>query len=136
VASFKGGVSGAAPLQVQLSMPANSVGRVLDYAAAGENAVGSASRPVLSRPSTLGSGSGTAVPMDGYSTAQGVVVTSFSSAPTLPVVGSGALNLPIRVRWAAPREQSFVIYGGGGALLYAAASGGHAWTGSMIWEEA
>ncbi len=142
---FEGGAAGQAPLQIQLSTTASgdgSVAVVVGYRATGESATGSASRPILSRPSTLGVGSTTvsnlrSVPV-GVTPACNLLA-SFSSAPSLPGVNEGTFNLPIRISWLTNPEDGIVVGSQGaeaGLLLYASASGGHTWTGSIVWEEA
>lgn len=135
-AKYRGSVSGAAPLEIQLTASANHPVYVTGFFACGENASGSASKPVLTRPSTPGTGTGTAVALSQSTpAATATLVTSFSGAPSLPAVNVGAFNLPIRLRWTASPGQEFVLGVGGSGLLYAYASGGHTWSGELHWEE-
>jgi hypothetical protein len=133
---YKGGISGASPLEIQLSADATHPLYVVGFSAMGENASGSASKPVLTRPSSPGVGTGSALPLSPSSpTASGSLVTSFSSPPSLPSVNVGAFNLPLRLRWMASPGQEVVLGVSGSLLLYAYASGGHTWSGELLWEE-
>lgn len=133
---YKGSVTGAAPLKIQLTASSSHPAYVTGFFACGENAAGSASKPVLTRPSTPGTGSGTAVALSvSAPTATATLITSFSGAPSLPIVNVGAFNLPLRLRWYATSGQEFVLGVGGSGLLYASASGGHTWSGEINWEE-
>lgn len=132
---YKASVAGAAPLQIQLTATSIPI-FVTGFYACGESGSGSASRPVLSRPSTPGTGSGTAIPLSvSAPAATATVITLFSTGPTLPVVNSGAFNLPMRVVWNAAPKQEFVLGLAGSGLLYADASAGHTWSGELCWEE-
>jgi hypothetical protein len=132
---FRGGISGAAPLQIQLGTTSTGWALIRETYACGENALGSASRPTLSRPSVPGVGTGASQSTDGRFTAQSSIVTAFSSAPSTPSVSSGTFNLPIRETWHAPPGGAFVVGASGFALFYAAAAGGHTWTGNIVFEE-
>lgn len=133
---YKGSVSGAAPLEIQLTASSSHPVFLTGFFVCGENASGSASKPALTRPSIPGTGSGTAVAISPSSpAASATLITSFSGAPSLPAVNVGAFNLPIRLRWTAGFGQEFVIGVGSSGLLYAAAGGGHSWSGEITWEE-
>lgn len=133
---YKGSVSAAAPLEIQLTASSSHPVYITGFFACGENALGSASKPVLTRPSTPGTGSGTAVALSvSAPAATASVITSFSGGPSLPAVNVGAFNLPLRLRWHATLGQEFVLGVSGTGLLYAYASGGHTWTGELLWEE-
>lgn len=133
---YKGSVSGAAPLEIQLTASSTYPVFLTGFFVCGENASGSASRPILTRPSVPGTGTGTAVAISPSSPdASAILVTSFSGAPSLPSVNVGAFNLPLRLRWAAGFGQEFVIGVDGSALLYAYAGSGHTWSGEITWEE-
>lgn len=144
MARFEGMASGAAPLQLQLSTTATgagSVALVVGLRAEGENALGSASHPVVYRPSTVGTGTGvTAEVRSMPATAANACtfLTTYSGAPSTPTLTSGSWNLPMRVSWVAPPTEAIVV-GNQGAIaalgLYALASGGHTWSGAMVWEE-
>lgn len=135
---YKGGVSGAAPLQMQITAHVSNPIRVVGFFVCGENSSGSASKPVLTRPSSPGSGTQvTAEKLSPSAPVSGAyLATSFSSPPSLPSVNVGAFNLPLRIRWTAALGQEFVVAQQKDVLLYAYASGGHTWTGEIIWEEA
>lgn len=141
---FEGGAAGQAPLRVQLSTTATGAGSVaivVGYRATGESTTGSASRPLLSRPSTLGVG--TTAGSDIRSIPSGAtpscnLLTSYSSAPTVPPSTEGTFNLPVRISWLCNPEDGIVVGSQGAVaaiLLFASASGGHLWTGSLVWEE-
>ena len=144
MARFEGMTSGAAPLQLQLSTTASgagSVALVTALRAEGETASGSASHPCVYRPSTIGTGSGTTPEVHstpGTASASCTFLRTFSGAPSSPSLSSGAFNLPLRVAWKAPPEEALVVGGQGAVValvLYALASAGHTWSGSMVWEE-
>jgi len=138
VAVFRGGTQGQAPLRLQLSAPVGTIGRVQEIWCEGENSSGSASRPHVSRPSTIGVGA--AIPVTGiggtWRTPSCTLTDTFSVGPSLPAVVSGPLSLPIVVQsvFSTP-----ILVGGqgvlGALLVYADASGGHTWTASIRWEE-
>lgn len=133
---FKGGVSGASPLQIQLGTSALTPAYVVGFSAQGENSSGSASRPVLTRPSTPGTGSGSSISFSSSAApAQSTIITSFSGAPSIPSVSLGTFNLPLRLRWAAMGDGAFIVGVSSYALLYANAAGGHTWSGELIFEE-
>lgn len=133
---YKGNVSGVAPLEIQLTAPSTGPVYITGFMVCGENALGSASKPVLTRPSVPGSGSGTPIPLSTSApTATAVLVTSFSGAPSLPTVNVGAFNLPLRICWSAPPRGEFILPASGSGLLYAYAGGGHTWIGELTWEE-
>lgn len=132
---FRASVGGAAPLRIQLTAPAGLSLRVLGFAAEGLNTNGTASRPIMFVPSTAGSGTGTALPSDGHSISQAVVVTNFSIPSSNPSVTASVANLPIQIRRRWDRVQAPIVPPGGSIVLYAAASGGHNWSGEIEWEE-
>lgn len=149
MALFKGATFSAAPLRIQVTAPAGAPIYVVGFNAAGEDARGATSRPILTRPSTLGSGTGTAIPVsptgpptlstpEGMPTtgnAQATVVTSFRSSPSVPSVHIGSYNLPMRVVWQVPLSQAMVVPASDGVLLYALTVGSHTWCGEITWEE-
>lgn len=145
MARFEGMTSGAAPLQLQLSTTATgagSVALVVGLKAEGENATGSASHPVVTRPAVIGAGTPATADVRSSPSSAGLnactFLNTFSSAPSTPSVSSGAFNLPHRVSWMADPKEAIVV-GGQGAiaalLLYATASAGHLWSGAIVWEE-
>lgn len=134
---YSAGTSGAAPLQIQLGTGAVHPAYVVGFSAMGENSAGAASRPVLTRPSTLGTGTpnfGERYNSSSPGSHSGVL-TAFASAPSIPTVGIGTFNLPLRVRWAVASADALVVPINAGVLLYANAAGGHTWSGEIIWEE-
>jgi hypothetical protein len=135
LSQFRGFVSSVAPLLIQIGS-GSTTALITEFSAQGENFVGAASRPTLSRPSTPGVGTGTALALDpAHPAAAAAIVTNFSTLPSLPTPTSGAFNLPIRMRWVAPPRQAFVVQPSAYALLYAVGSGGHLWSGEISWVE-
>ena len=141
MARFSGGLSDAAPLLVQVKTTASGPGSsltVFGIKAEGQNATGSASRPVLYRPGTPGTGTGATPQVRGRNVgavSSCELLISFSANPSLPSVGSGAFNLPIRVSWMTNPKSGIVASQGGAIVLYQAASGGHQISGALFWEE-
>lgn len=136
MATFKGGISGAAPLQIQLGTSATVPAVITGFTASGDTTAGTASRPAISRPSTPGAGTGTAVAISPSSAvASSSVITAFSSGPSIAGVTTGGFNLPLRLNWRAAAGAGFVVGISSFALLYAAAGAGHTWTGELRWEE-
>lgn len=143
MAAYRFAVGALAPLQIQLgpvvAAPLNAgVARIREAAAYGENAIGTASNPILVRPSVIGTGTQIFVaPLDpGGASSTFQLITSFSSAPTHFTPASGPVTLPITRRIVFPRGSEFIVYGpSAAALLYANASGGHTWSGELAWEE-
>ncbi len=142
MARFEGSTSGAAPLQIQVSTTSGNVLVVVGLRASGENASGSASHPLVTRPSTIGTGTGVTAEVRSVpatATPHATFLSSFSSAPSLPnSPGSGAWNLPLRTRWEASSKDGIIVGSQGASaalLLYALGSGGHTWTGGITWEE-
>lgn len=149
---YKASQTAAAPLLMQLSTgyaigaaelhTPNRTCFIVELAAEGETASGAASRPVLYRPSSPGTASVSLVPIPvdpasfvespaSHTQVPTLVVTSFSVSPSLPVLPSGSYNLPMNIRWVAPPKQAIVVYGNASVVFYAAASGGHTWSGEM-----
>lgn len=144
MARFEGSTSGAAPLQLQLSTPATGAGSIVvivGLRAAGENASGSASHPVVTRPSSIGTGTAQTAQVRSVpatSSPGATFLSSYTSAPSTPSPAKGAFNLPMRRRWEAAPGDGLVVGGQGVAaalLLFADATGGHTWNGSITWEE-
>ena len=131
---------GQAPLRLQVKAPAGTTAVLVGLKATGDNAVGTASRPSLSRPSTIGTGTDQTLEKRGYTTRTPTCtyLAAFSGAPSTPSLSSGAYNLPIHVQWSANSEEGIVV-GTGGAdgalLLYQVASGGHTISGELVIEE-
>lgn len=133
-ARFSASLSAAAPFQIQLTAPSGRRISLLQVLISGDNSSGSASWPVISRPSTPGSGTGTGLPLDGTGSPASTVVTSFAVSPSTPTAPTGSFNLPYTHRKTfAPGM--VVVEGGESILVYAAASGGQTLSGSIIWEE-
>ena len=136
MASFRANVSGAAPLRIQLTAPAGETVRIRAFTAGGDNTAGNAGRPVLFRPSSPGTGTGTGLAIDGTGVSPtSTVVTSFSVVPTDPTANVGAFNLPMEVHVRFPIAEAPMLEAGGTLVLYAGASGGHTWSGELEWEE-
>lgn len=142
MATYRISIGGQAPLQMQLGPvpPIGIVVRVREIAAIGEKTTGSATDPVISRPATPGLGS-TAwgagdLSVEGINAAPATpILTSYSSAPTLPVPGKASVDLPPMRRYVFPRGSEMIVYQNGALLLYATAGGSFTWTGEMCWEE-
>lgn len=129
-----------APLRLQVKAPSGVVGILVELRASGDTSLGTASRPALSRPSIIGTGTDQTPLQRGRASASARCswLASFSGAPSTPTLLSGAYNLPIHVHWMANSDEG-VVFGGGGAdgalLLYAVGGGGHTWSGELVWEE-
>jgi hypothetical protein len=136
MALYRGVVTSASPLLIQIGTGA-ATALLTEFSAQGENALGAASRPTLSRPSAPGIGTGTVPQVVNHWAFPPVstITTTFSDLPSLPSPSSGAFNLPIKVRWVAPPSQAFVVYPSGYALLFAVATGGHLWSGEIGFDE-
>lgn len=143
MALYKGATHRASPLRIQLTAPSTAAVYVVSYSAFGENSAGASSRPILTRPSVPGQGSGVAIPMrfpgpeNGRRDpiAQATLITLFKNAPSVPRVNVGSYLLPISVQWSAPRGQEVVVGHGESILLYALTNGDHTWSGEIQWEE-
>lgn len=135
MALYKAARSGAAPLLIEVRNTSSGMVEVLGMSAAGESTSGSASRPVLYRPSSGGSGSGSAVCLSGSTTAASTVITSFTANPSLPAVTSGSFNLPIRVRWVSTPGNGMILDLSASVVLYAVGNSGHTWNGEILFEE-
>jgi hypothetical protein len=125
----------ATPLRIQLGTSAEGNAEIVRVVACGEKVVGSASRPVLSRPSTPGKGTGQIRSLNGISVPTSTAITTFSSAPSYPLVVIGSFNLPIVVDHLFPYNGGIVLASSSYVLLYAYSAGGHTWTGALEWEE-
>src|SRR5260221_11717031 len=129
MALYKGGVSSAAPLRIQLSTSSTVCAFVKQVSAFGETSSGSASRPVLFSASSAGIGSGIAQPLDGAGeVAATSVITSFSTPPSDPSVSTFSSKLPMSLFIIYPRRSEVVVLPSGHLNLYASATGGHSWT--------
>lgn len=141
---FKGGASGLSPLAIQLrpttpgSAGVYSAEVVGWYAGVEVGPQGSVvSRPVISRPSLLGTASGTRQPnIIGVSNPAAVsiseLLTAFGTQPSLPAVTTYTITEPWDVQWAAAPGSGLLVLSGGGILLYAK---GGAWNGQIEWDE-
>lgn len=141
MARFSGGLSDAAPLIVQVKASATGPGSYLSVfgvKAEGQNATGSASRPVLYRPGTPGTGTGATPQVRGRNpgaVSSAELLIAFTANPSFPSVGSGAFNLPIRVSWMTNPSTGVIVAAGGAIVLYQNATGGHQISGELFWEE-
>lgn len=146
MALFKGAVSKASPLLIQVTAPSTGPIHVMEWSAYGETGAGATSHPVIFRPSLHGTGFGVAIPWappgkpeaPDTTTAQAVseVVTRFATLPSLPIVNVGSYNLPIRRKWAAPtNDQRIVVPADRAICLYARTVSPHEWSGEITWEE-
>lgn len=135
MARFRIGTSAAAPLRIQLGT-SSVLAEVTAFIACGDNSSGSASRPVFTRPSTPGSGTGTTICISGIGiSSQTAGITSFSVAPSVPAVTTVSMNLPIRIMTRMEKGRGIIIPANSYGLLYADAQGGHTWTGEVEFEE-
>lgn len=138
---FSGGAFNQAPLQIQVKATASGAGSyltVFGIKAEGETATGSASRPILYRPGTAGTGTPQTPQVRGANpsaVSSAELLTSFTSAPSTPSVTSGTFNLPIRVSWMTKPSLGVVAARGGALCLYQNASGGYTVSGSIFFEE-
>lgn len=136
MARFKASRSLQTPLRIQLGTTSSGYIEVVGVISEGENSKGIASRPVLSRPSTPGKGTGVAQKLDPRSpAAMTAVVTNFNVAPSYPSVDIGSFNLPQRVEWRATQGNGCIVGPSDYVLFYAFASNGHTMTGEIEWEE-
>lgn len=125
-----------APLLIQLGTDPSTIAWVTEFFVSGLGSSGSASHPVLSRPSVPGTGTPVgASPLDRGSASGSNYITSFSVNPSLPSVTSGSFNLPIRRRWTVPLSQAFVVLPSSYLLLYQNCTGGYQADGEITWEE-
>lgn len=111
---------------------------VKEVFASGENATGSASRPTLHVPETVGAPSGSSIAYDlgvlGRSPRSSAYAT-WAINPSLPTVNTGTFNLPLSFTWRFPDRLGPIVSNLGQFVLYAEGSGGHTWSGSLMWEE-
>lgn len=136
MARFKISARSKTPLRVQLATPANVIASVQGIGAYGENAVGRASRPVITRPSTAGKGKGVILSTDNSGiTSQLSGITIFSTAPSYPQVNIGSFNLPMSIYVTLAPGGGIIMLPSSFLLLYAFASGGHLWSGELEFEE-
>lgn len=136
MACFRCGISGAAPLRVQLGTNSSTYIEITTINAFGETTTGSASRPVVTHPTNPGSGTGTVVGIDSPVAVSGVDgITAFTVAPSNPTVSTFSANLPMRIHTRTPKGSGYIVPPNSYALLYAVGNGGHTWTGSLEWEE-
>lgn len=136
---FIGTVANAAPLLIQVASGAGSTSVCFGVEVAGQSSTGTASRPVLWRPSTLGTGTAQTPEARGQGSVGAVstatLLTAFGTSPSLPVVSTGAFNLPIKVSWLVDPSDGIVFALGGAVAFYQNAAGGHQINGSITWED-
>lgn len=135
MAVYRLAVAGQGPLRMQLgAVPSNRLVKLLEVAAHGETTAGTSTSPVLSRPSTVGTGTNIFA-QGADSTAVCPVIVTFSSAPSVPATGGSLPALPARKRIVFPPRSTPLVYPAAAILLYASVSGGHTWTDELTWEE-
>lgn len=139
MARFTVGAGDQSPLIAQVQASATSWGVVVGIRTSGQGTSGSASRPVLFRPNTVGTPSTSANP-EIRSFPEGInsvctAATAFTSNPTLPTVNLLSANLPIRVAWMCDPADGVVFGLSGAVVLYQNSSGGHLLNGSLTWED-
>jgi len=138
VAFFKVQATNQAPLILGLVATSTSSALIKEVTCAGENAVGSASRPRLYNPSTDGTPLGASIAFSMNSVSVSPVTgghKDWSVNPAFPSGGTGAFNLPMSICWRFPDNQEFIVSMGNQGILYAQGTGGHLWTGSILFEE-
>jgi len=141
VPRFKGGASGLSPLTIQLT--STVAVEVVGWYAAVDTEPGIAtvvSRPVISRPSLLGTSPGTQpTPIIGVgnpsAVSSSVLLPAFGTPPSLPSVSPYTTLEPFAVQWGAAPGSGLLVPIGAGLLLYALASGAAAWNGQLEWDE-
>jgi hypothetical protein len=138
---YFGGVADAAPLIIQVQAGATTTAVCFAVEVEGQSVAGNASRPILYRPSIVGTLSGTAptpevrgkTPFLTPSSCN--LITNFASPPSLPTVTTGAFALPIRVSWMTDTSDGVVFQNSGALVLYQSCTLGYTTTGAMSWEE-
>jgi hypothetical protein len=141
VPRYSGSVNAANPLIIQVqstSSGAGSVASLFAIKAEGQNSTGSASRPVIFRPLTPGSGTAQTPEIRSRLSnepASCTLLTTFTSSPSLPTVNLGAFNLPIKVSWMVDSLDGIIFSNGGAIALYQNTSGGHKVAGNVSFEE-
>lgn len=138
---FRVSVTKQAPLRIQLQ-PAS--GRFLEVLAAdvgGDTKLGSASRPVLYYPSTIGIGARLVPVCLGWprNTSTATAITVFSTAPSYPVMTVWPGGLPYTARIEFPRRRGIMVGGSDSAIMLFAATPSdstlHTLSGGIEWEE-
>lgn len=139
MARYEARVANIAPLRIQVGTSDNPI-QILAVSAKGLGTTGQVSRPCLSRPSTPGKGTGKVLahvprpPEPSFATTGVSVITTFTAAPSYPLVAVGSFNLPLFIEWRVPTGSGMFVPNDDFALLYAFAAGGAKWNGSMEWE--
>lgn len=139
MATFQAGVEGVSPLLVQLTATSAAV-EVVGLDLCGDNALGSTSRPTLYRPAIPGTFTGFIPPLNpgfgGLLSPTADFLTTFSTPPSIPVSPTSSVKVPFQILWRAAPGNGYVVLPGESVVLYANTAGGHAWTATMLWEEA
>lgn len=136
MALYRLAVGGQGPLEMQLGTTGTRAVLVKEIHASGESTSGTTSVPTVTRPSVLGLGTSiftTSIDSTGMSAVP--VITSFSSAPSLPTAVGSLWDLPASLHKVFPEGSELVVPQNSGILLYASTAGGHTWTGEFAWEE-
>jgi hypothetical protein len=130
---------------VQLTTSATGVAEVVGWYAGVETDPGIAtvvSRPVITRPSLLGTDPGTrpnnivCLSNPGASAAAtSTLLTAFGTPPSYPSVSPFTTFGAWDVQWAAGPGEGLIVLPGQGLLLYAIAGSTGAWNGLLEWEE-
>lgn len=122
-----------APLLIQLTVPSNIRAVIRRVSVNGVGTTGQCSRIYVYRPSTPGTGTGTALPVDRASASSAcTAITSFSSVPSLPLYTLASRVLPICVEWAG--EPPIVVQGGS-IVIFQDCQSGYGAEGELEWEE-
>lgn len=143
---FKGGASGLSPLAIQLTptpfggAESGAIEVVGFYAAveADPAVATTVSRPILSRPSTIGipAGGGRPVNIIGITNPAAVshseVLTAYGVPPSFPSVSPFTTLGPWGTEWAADSGGGLIVLPQDAILLYGI---GGAWSGYLEWDE-
>lgn len=165
MARFSAGVGGQSTLKLQLTAPPSGRVEILAVEAFSEIGIGTCSRPVLLRPLTAGIGTAnnetiqpfalTGVPVGSrdrtlaisnsvgipVSASQGVqsqcvVVTDFTTPPSLPIVINPTYAAPLFTFNRLNPGKGIIVNSGESIILYAVSSQlEHTWNGRIEWEE-
>lgn len=138
---FRVSVAKKAPLRIQAQPPTGGYLEVLSADVGGDTKVGSASRPVLTFPSTIGKGTSMVPTCLTFPTkaSNATAVSVFTSAPSYPIVNLIADGLPYSTKIEFPRGHGIMVMGSDAAILLFVAtppsSTLHTLSGGIEWEE-
>lgn len=146
MARFRGCAGGLSPLAIQLKATTSTV-RLMSWYAGVETQAGIAtvvSRPVITRPSLLGTpaGSGASTPVgvsNPAAVATAELLTAFGTPPSFPAPSLYTTLAPFSASWAAGSDDGgLLVFPGSAILLFAQsdATVGAAWNAYLEWDEA